>query len=120
MKIFVFLSFLGLSFCSQAQDLKKVLLGKWKLTSLIGKQASAFELTKRYEFTATDTAYFSNSRNRLTVKYEIDEAKQQLTLIRTGFPTAYLSVKILSPNKIELKDLSNENSAPGIIEREVE
>ncbi len=107
-------------FFVQGQTLKDTLLGKWKLIALVNKTASALELSKRYEFTATDTLHFTNSRTKLSVKYVIDEDKKQIKLIRSGFPDAYLGVKILSATTIELKDLGNENSAPGIVERLVE
>ena len=120
MKLLYTIIFCSFSLVVSAQTIKEILPGKWKLTSLVNKQTSPIELTKRYRFTTTDSLYFSSSKVQIAMQYQIDESAKRIKLIRQGMADTYLSVKIISIDKIEIKDLNLENSAAGILEREIE
>jgi len=120
MKLCYTLVFCCFAYVVSAQNIKEILPGKWKLTSLVNKKTSPIELSKRYHFTTTDSLYFSSSKVQIAMQYQIDEAAQKIKLIRKGMADSYLSVKIISADKIEIKDLNLENSAAGILEREKE
>lgn len=69
---FLFLALSLLSFKSFGQIEKSKLLGNWKLTGLINKQASEYELQKSYKF-SMDTLFYEDPNRSIKGFYKLNK-----------------------------------------------